>query len=286
MVLGDDTKYARIADGSTIKMTGPGMILLKASMGKRPITLTGVWLSPEASCRLVSTNQLALQGFKTVIGKTTDIFDKQGHHLIRATSSSPGDILYWFQSESITPTGRINTLLDVSSSDFWHHCLGHCSDNALQHLAFSTTGLPKLPLKSQISLPPCYGCQLGKSHERPLGPSDKRSTHVLGLVHTDLIELPTESRTRARWILTFINDCSAFAFLAFLHHKSDTTLWFCVLVLHAETLTGLSVTSVRSDHGGEYHGQDLLQFFTSKGISRQYSVPHLPQQNGRAERFN
>jgi hypothetical protein len=24
----------------------------------------------------------------------------------------------------------------------------------------------------------------------------------------------------------------------------------------------------------------------SKGISRQYSVPHLPQQNGRAERFN
>jgi hypothetical protein len=58
------------------------------------------------------------------------------------------------------------------------------------------------------------------------------------------------------------------------------------LVLHAETITGLSITSVRSDRGGEYLGQELLSFFMSKGISRQYSVPHLPQQNGRAERFN
>jgi hypothetical protein len=165
MVLGDDTKYARITDGSTIKMTGPGTILLEASMRKQLITFTGVWLSPEASCRLMSTNQLALQGFKTVIGKMTDVLDKQGHHLIWATASSPGDILHWFQSESITPTGRINTLSNVSSSDLWHHHLGHCSDNALRHLASSTTGLPKLPLKSQISSPPYHGCQLGKSHK-------------------------------------------------------------------------------------------------------------------------
>jgi hypothetical protein len=141
-------------------------------------------------------------------------------------------------------------------------------------------------LKSQISLPPCHGCQLGRSHERPLGPSDKHSARILGLVHTDLTELPTESHTPAHWILTFIDNCSAFASLAFLHRKSDTALWFRELVLHAETLTGLSVTSVRLDHGGKYLGQDLLQFFTSKGISCQYSVPHLPQQNGRAERFN
>jgi hypothetical protein len=164
MVLENDTKYARIADGSTIKMTGPGMILLKASFGKKPITLTDIWLSPEASCRLLSTNQLALQGFQTVIGKLTNVFDKQGHYLIQATASSPSDILHWFWSSPITPS-EIHTLLDISSSELWHHRLGHCSDNALRHLASPTTGLPKLSLKSQISLPPCHGCQLGKSHE-------------------------------------------------------------------------------------------------------------------------
>jgi hypothetical protein len=136
----------------------------------------------------------------------------------------------------------------------------------IRHLASSTTGLPALPLKSQISSPPCHGCQVGKSHER-LGPSEKCSARVLGLVHTNLIELPMESHTCAHWILTLIDDCSAFAFLAFLYHKSDTALRFRELVLHAETLTGLFVTSVCSDHGGKYLGQDLLQFFTSKGIS-------------------
>jgi transposase InsO family protein len=68
--------------------------------------------------------------------------------------------------------------------------------------------------------------------------------------------------------------------------KRDTAARFRDLVLHAEILTGLSITSVRLDCGGKYLGQELLQFFTSKGISYQYSVPHLPQQNGRAERFN
>jgi hypothetical protein len=66
-----------------------------------------------------------------------------------------------------------------------------------------------------------------------------------------------ESRTRACWILTFIDDCSTFTFLAFLHRKSDTAARFRELVLHAETLTGLSVTSVCLDHGREYLGQEL-----------------------------
>jgi hypothetical protein len=81
---------------------------------------------------------------------------------------------------------------------------------------------------------------------------------VFLVLFTDLVELPMESHTRARWILTFIDNCSAFAFLAFLHRKNDTALRFGELVLHVETLTGLFITSVRSDHGGEYLGQELV----------------------------
>ena len=31
---------------------------------------------------------------------------------------------------------------------------------------------------------------------------------------------------------------------------------------------------------------ELQQFFTSRGVTHQTSVPHTPQQNGCAERFN
>jgi hypothetical protein len=130
-ILGDGTKYAHIADGNSIKMIRPGIALLKAVERKEPFTLTGVWFSPDASCHLLSTNQLALQGYKTTIGKMTNIFDKQGHLVIWASASSPGDILHWFRTTSFTPTGDVHTLQDVSSFDLWHYHFKYSSDNAL-----------------------------------------------------------------------------------------------------------------------------------------------------------
>jgi transposase InsO family protein len=58
------------------------------------------------------------------------------------------------------------------------------------------------------------------------------------------------------------------------------------MVTWAETFTGHSLTSVRSDQGGEFMAGELQSFFKSRGITHQISVPHTPQQNGRAERFN
>ena len=58
------------------------------------------------------------------------------------------------------------------------------------------------------------------------------------------------------------------------------------MVSWAETFTGHSLTSVHLDCGGEFMAGELQQFFTSRGVIHQTSVPHTPQQNGRAERFN
>ena len=58
------------------------------------------------------------------------------------------------------------------------------------------------------------------------------------------------------------------------------------MVFWAETFTGHSLTSVHSDRGGEFMAGELQQFFTSRGVTHQTSVPHTPQQNGHAERFN
>jgi transposase InsO family protein len=98
--------------------------------------------------------------------------------------------------------------------------------------------------------------------------------------------MPTESRSWAHYVLTFIDDFSGYSLVAFLRSKDATSQHFKAMVTWAEIFTSHSLTSVRSDREGEFMAGELQMFFKSKGITHQTSVPHTPQQNGRAERFN
>ena len=46
------------------------------------------------------------------------------------------------------------------------------------------------------------------------------------------------------------------------------------------------VMAIRSDNGTEFKNQLLNDFCSDKGISRKYSAPRTPQQNGVVERKN
>ena len=46
------------------------------------------------------------------------------------------------------------------------------------------------------------------------------------------------------------------------------------------------VRAIRSDNGTEFKNEVLDNFCTDKGITRQYSAPRTPQQNGVVERKN
>ena len=117
--------------------------------------------------------------------------------------------------------------------------------------------------------------------------SNKWASCPLALVHTDLIgPMPMEPRSHARYILTFIDNYTGYALLSFLQVKLDCLSNFCNMVSWAETFNGHALASMHLDQGGEFMGQEFQMFLTSKGITHQTSVPHTPQQNGHAERFN
>ena len=50
--------------------------------------------------------------------------------------------------------------------------------------------------------------------------------------------------------------------------------------------TGNQIKTLRTDNGGEYININLKKFLAKKGIRRETSAPHTPQQNGAAEREN
>ena len=105
------------------------------------------------------------------------------------------------------------------------------------------------------SLAPSKGCALGKMHDHPYTPSDKWSTRPLALVHTDVVgPMPVEPRSQSCYILIFVDDFSGYALVAFIHTKDAVSQYFRSMVSWAETFTGHTLTSVRSDQGGEFLG--------------------------------
>jgi len=53
-----------------------------------------------------------------------------------------------------------------------------------------------------------------------------------------------------------------------------------------EKQTGKCIKILRSDQGGEYKSKAFNTYCKSNGIQQQFTVPHTPQQNGVAERWN
>ena len=101
-----------------------------------------------------------------------------------------------------------------------------------------------------------------------------------------LCEFPIQSRSHAKWMITFIDDALGFATLHFQWSKADAVTALKDLVAWADSQTGFHLCSICLDRGGEYINQSLKMFLSSRGIEHQTSVPHTPQQNGQAEHFN
>ena len=139
--------------------------------------------------------------------------------VIQASALLPSTSLHWFWSFLITPESKVHSLQDNKSYDLWHHHLGHCSKNVLQHANAKLKGIPSLTPPNISS--PCQGCQLDKAHEWKFPASSKQAANVLDLIHTDLCEMLTLLHSHNKWIITFIDDASGFAALHCLQSKAE-----------------------------------------------------------------
>src|ERR1700678_1469067 len=98
--------------------------------------------------------------------------------------------------------------------------------------------------------------------------------------------MPTTSPRGNRYILTIVDDCSRFCIVMLLKQKSDVAeaLRDCFTML--ENQFERKVKILRTDNGKEYVNQDVKNYCREKGIRRQLTVVHTPEQNGVADRRN
>ncbi|KAD3640186.1 hypothetical protein E3N88_29409 [Mikania micrantha] len=172
-------------------------------------------------------------------------------------------------------------------SNLWHRRLGHVNIKNMNQLV--KHGLVRgLPLKDFSCDENCSACLKGKQHKVSF-PSigDSKSTGCLQLLHMDLFgPVQIMSMAKKKYCLVIVDDYSKFVWTFFLHSKGEVAKAIINFVLYAEKQYSFSIKCVRSDNSTEFRNHLLDEFYQSKGIQRQYSIPRSPEQNGVVERKN
>ena len=167
----------------------------------------------------------------------------------------------------------------------WHRRLGHANAKNLNRLAKNEM-VRGFPINDFFTFEKCVSCAQGKHHRKPHLPKQVNSiSQVLQLLHMDLFgPVNVLNINRNSYCLVVIDDLSRFTWVFFLSNKAGVAHLIKKFIVLIENQTNNRVKALRTDNGTEFKNSVLDHFSVEKGIMRQYSSSHTPQQNGVAER--
>jgi len=239
-----------------------------------------VYCVPGMTMHLLSTGQLLQSGLSregTMDGST--FHDSSSDAVLSTLPNLWGSIqvvrTYIIKNNIPNPVSLVTRHPDY---EIIHCRLGHISNEAIRHISNNVEGAKKIcfPNKKHI----CCGYTLGKLHQYSFPENPKCSSETLGLIHSDLLELPTLSYSKYKWVITFLNDYSFYCRVAFLHKKSDTAKAIKAVFQLWLNTTSHSVKCLHTGNGGEYITSELQSFLCEQGIIHKTSTLYVHQQNG------
>eukprot|EP00253_Pinus_taeda_P015819 PITA_15819 len=104
-----------------------------------------------------------------------------------------------------------------------------------------------------------------------------RASSPLELVHSDLMgPFPVLSMSKARYVLSFIDDYTRFTWVYFLKLKPEVFQHLNIFKAHAENQFGKHIKILRTDNGMEYVNKDIKNLCDEASIQLQHTVPYTP----------
>ena len=159
-----------------------------------------------------------------------------------------------------------------------HFHLGHPSFSVLR------TMFPLLFKFIDVDSFHCDVCEFAKHHRVSFPLSNKKCSIPFTLVHSNIwgpARVPNISR--ARWFVSFIDDCKRMSWIFLLKQKSKVSNVFPIFNNMIKNQFGICIKRVRSNNAREYFNQTLSPHF-HKGIIHESSCVDTPQKNDVAER--
>ena len=284
-----------LGNDHVVTAVGEGKVRLATSTeeGGQCLALEKVALVPDLTKNLLSVPSMTQKGVEVRFNDKSCVVVKEGKHY--PIGHCVGGKLYCVGVPASIPDTACFTSGDSTSKDVWHHRFGHLNMKDVDKLIKSqmmVVGMNVTGEQSNVH-DKCEGCVLEKMTRTSFPKkSMNRATKLLEIVHTDLCgPMQVPSHGGSRYVLTFTDDYSRYTTVYFLRNKSDTLFKFKEYVGLMQNHTGhkvqnLNIKTLRSDNGGEYTSNNFDKFCHENGISRQFTNPYCPEQNGVAERFN
>ena len=131
----------------------------------------------------------------------------------------------------------------------------------------------------------CCSCNLGKIYQHSFPENPTHPSEPLGLIHSDLLELPTLSYSKYKWVITFLDDYP-FCNIAFLYKKSESAEAIKSIFWMWSNTTSHPMKRLHTDNREEYIISELQFFLREQEIIYETSTSYVHQQNGHAEQLN
>lgn len=180
-----------------------------------------------------------------------------------------------------------------------HIRLNHQSEKSLKraNLAFNCNFSPE-EINSVKN--DCESCLVGKTIRNPIGSRiishERLALNPMDCWHADLMgpinglsddnKIITPSLKGNQYCLTMVDEKSNYRFIIPMVKKSDTANIIIEVVKSFQVKTGLPLKRFRSDGGGEFVNDVLMNFFRENGTEMVVSSPNTPELNGLSERMN
>jgi len=170
----------------------------------------------------------------------------------------------------------------------WHQRYSHAGVDAIQRTRDVVEGLDLTRSSLEVLRgADCEPCIVGKAVRAPFTPSQRKTTRVLMLGHSDVTgPMPVPTPEGHHYLVNLIDDFSRFKAVMPIKKKGQAKEAVMSLVNRWENQTGERLVALRTDDGKEYMGDEFNKWLAAKGIEHQRSAPYMHQHNGVAERYN
>lgn len=184
----------------------------------------------------------------------------------------------------------LETLLADAQSEAvkWHKMMAHLSYKNLKLLSTMSVGMPEKVKKQCDNVRHvCEVCQEAKLTRSSFNSQRTRAERPLQIVHTDVCgPISPVTHDGKAYFMTCIDDYTHFCHTYLMKNKWEVPQLIKEFVTEAEVHFNSKVSKIRCDNGGEYVGHTFKKWCKDKGVILDYTIPHTPQHNGTAERFN
>jgi transposase InsO family protein len=132
----------------------------------------------------------------------------------------------------------------------------------------------------------CAPCRHGKIIAASHSPVNTVMTEHFGqLLHMDIVGPSRIHSMGGRWyVLVIIDDYSHYSWIFFLESKDEVFEHFRSLALMLNNEHPNCLKVIHNDNGTEFRNASFDEFCLEHEIDQQFSIPHVPQQNGLMKR--